>query len=313
MFEIVRYTADRAGEWNRFVEESKNGTFLFHRNYMDYHSDRFDDFSLMFYRKHVLYALLPANRQGQSLYSHQGLTYGGLVMSAKCTTAMVCELFAALNAYLREEGMKKVVYKHVPWIYSMLPSEEDLFALTSVCHAQLVGRDVASVVLLNNRLPYATLRRRGQKKALRAQVAASETDEWSAFWQLLEERLWQHHGAHPVHSLAEIQLLHSRMPQNIWLFVARHEGRIVGGTVLYVNHQTVKTQYIAANEEGLEIGALDFLFDELLRHFAEKRMMFFDFGTSNMPHSNELHDSLIHQKEGFGGRAVCYDTYEWTL
>ena len=32
-----------------------------------------------------------------------------------------------------------------------------------------------------------------------------------------------------------------------------------------------------------------------------------------MPHNSDLHDSLIYQKEGFGGRAVCYDTYEWTL
>ena len=49
MFEIVRYTAEKADEWNAFVAESKNGTFLFNRGYMDYHADRFVDHSLMFY------------------------------------------------------------------------------------------------------------------------------------------------------------------------------------------------------------------------------------------------------------------------
>ena len=50
MFEIRRYTADRADEWNLFVAASKNGTFLFDRRFMDYHSDRFRDHSLMVYR-----------------------------------------------------------------------------------------------------------------------------------------------------------------------------------------------------------------------------------------------------------------------
>lgn len=46
---------------------------------MDYHADRFQDASLMIYRKGQLYALLPANRLNNILYSHQGLTYGGLI------------------------------------------------------------------------------------------------------------------------------------------------------------------------------------------------------------------------------------------
>ena len=81
MFDIRRYSADRADEWNAFVAVSKNATFLFDRRYMDYHSDRFQDCSLMVYYKSSLYALLPANLKGDTLYSHQGLTYGGLLMT----------------------------------------------------------------------------------------------------------------------------------------------------------------------------------------------------------------------------------------
>ena len=64
MFDIVRYTPEHKTEWNRFVAQSKNGTFLFDRNYMDYHSDRFQDYSLMFYKEGRLYALMPANKKG---------------------------------------------------------------------------------------------------------------------------------------------------------------------------------------------------------------------------------------------------------
>ena len=313
MFEIRRYTAERADEWNAFVAASKNGTFLFDRRYMDYHGDRFEDCSLMVYFKSRLYALLPANRLDDTLYSHQGLTYGGLVMSDSSTTALVRELFREMNDWLREAGVRKVVYKHVPWIYASLPAEEDLFALANVCRASLSSRDVGSVVMLNRRLKFSTLRSRCVKKALKAGVEIRESQNCSEFWPLLEANLKAKYDARPVHSLGEIALLRSRFPRQIRLFVACREGRVIGGTLLYICARTVKTQYISANEEGRRVGALDLLFTTLMDKCTENGAQFFDFGTSNRPDNNDLNDSLIFQKEGFGGRAVCYDTYEYSL
>ncbi len=313
MFEIRRYTAERADEWNAFVAASKNGTFLFDRRYMDYHGDRFEDCSLMVYFKSRLYALLPANRLDDTLYSHQGLTYGGLVMSDSSTTALVRELFREMNDWLREAGVRKVAYKHVPWIYASLPAEEDLFALANVCRASLSSRDVGSVVMLNRRLKFSTLRSRCVKKALKAGVEIRESQDCSEFWPLLEANLKAKYDARPVHSLGEIALLRSRFPRQIRLFVACREGRVIGGTLLYICARTVKTQYISANEEGRRVGALDLLFTTLMDQCSENGAEYFDFGTSNLPDNNDLNDSLIFQKEGFGGRAVCYDIYEYSL
>lgn len=313
MFEIRRYTAEWADEWNAFVAASKNGTFLFDRRYMDYHGDRFEDCSLMVYFKSRLYALLPANRLDDTLYSHQGLTYGGLVMSDSSTTALVRELFREMNDWLREAGVRKVVYKHVPWIYASLPAEEDLFALANVCRASLSSRDVGSVVMLNRRLKFSTLRSRCVKKALKAGVEIRESQDCSEFWPLLEANLKAKYDARPVHSLGEIALLRSRFPRQIRLFVACREGRVIGGTLLYICARTVKTQYISANEEGRRVGALDLLFTTLMDQCSENGAEYFDFGTSNLPDNNDLNDSLIFQKEGFGGRAVCYDIYEYSL
>lgn len=313
MFEIRRYTAERADEWNAFVAASKNGTFLFDRRYMDYHGDRFEDCSLMVYFKSRLYALLPANRLDDTLYSHQGLTYGGLVMSDSSTTALVRELFREMNDWLREAGVRKVVYKHVPWIYASLPAEEDLFALANVCRASLSSRDVGSVIMLNRRLKFSKLRSRCVKKALKAGVEIRESQDCSEFWPLLEANLKAKYDARPVHSLGEIALLRSRFPRQIRLFVACREGRVIGGTLLYICARTVKTQYISANEEGRRVGALDLLFTTLVDQCSENGAEYFDFGTSNLPDNNDLNDSLIFQKEGFGGRAVCYDIYEYSL
>lgn len=313
MFEIRRYTPDRKDEWNQFVAGSKNATFLFDRNYMDYHSDRFQDSSLMVYYKSSLFSLLPANLKGDTLYSHQGLTYGGLLMTETCKAAMVRDLFKAINDYLSQQGIKRVVYKHIPWIYASLPSEEDLYALSNVCHASLVSRDVASVVMLDHRLPFSVLRKRGIKKAEKANVSIGEMQDCSEFWTLLTDNLMDRYGAHPVHTLEEITLLKSRFPQHIRLFVASQGGHLVGGTLLYMDGRIAKTQYISANKEGKQVGALDLLFSQLIAQCEKDGYRYFDFGTSNCVENDDLNDSLIFQKEGFGGRSVCYDTYEWTL
>lgn len=313
MFEIRRYTEADKAAWDAFVAESKNGTFLFFRDYMDYHSDRFNDHSLMIFLDGCLYALLPANEANGTLYSHQGLTYGGLVMSQRCKAAQVRDIFIQLNGYLSQQGIVHVVYKHVPWVYASLPSEEDLFALANVCHASLRSRDVASVVMLDRRLKFSTLRKRGVRKAQSAGLRIQESDDFSVFWQLLEANLWQKFQAKPVHTLSEISLLKSRFPENIRLFEVRQGDELLGGTVLYMDSQVVKTQYISANEKGRKMGSLDGLFAHLLDYYEGKGVRFFDFGTSNLSQNDDLNDPLIFQKEGFGGRAVCYDTYEWDV
>ena len=314
MFEIRRYSPEKADEWNRFVAGAKNGTFLFNRGYMDYHSDRFEDYSLMFYENGRLSALLPANDGGGGVFcSHQGLTYGGLVMDKNNRAAKVRDMFVLLNVFLKNAGFCRVVYKHIPYVYCNLPADEDSFALINVCKAAIVSRDVASVVVLDSRLPLSTLRRRGLKKAQKNHLQVREMQDFAPFWRILEENLQSRFHASPVHTLEEIELLHTRFPQNVRLFVVCQDDTVLGGTVLYVSSHIVKAQYISASDEGKRVGAIDLLFYTLLSRFAAEGMRYFDFGTSNRVDNDDLNESLIFQKEGFGGRAVCYDTYEWML
>lgn len=314
MVEIVRYTPDNAAEWDAFVRKSKNATFLFYRGYMDYHSDSFADYSLMFYYKGRLCALLPAHNGGDgTLWSHRGLTYGGLLMDHRCKAAQVCTMMTVLNDFLRQQGFHHVVYKHIPWVYAAQPSEEDLFAIDNVCRARLCSRDISSVVMLGRRLPFSTLRKRGVRKGCHAGLYVREQSDFTVFWQMLVQHLWMKFRAKAVHTLNEIMLLKQRFPDNIRLMTVCKDDVILGGTLLYDCGQTVKTQYIMASEEGRRLGALDFLFDRLLERYEAEGRRSFDFGTSNKVDNNDLNESLIFQKEGFGARAVCYDTYEWEL
>lgn len=308
--EIRRYTPAQADEWNRFVAGSKNGTFLFDRCFMDYHSDRFADCSLMVYRRGSLYALLPANVKDNVLISHGGLTYGGLVMSSRCTAKGVQDTFIAINDYLRAAGIRQVIYKPVPWIYHQQPAEEDLYALTSICHARLVIRDISSAIMRDKRMKFTESRKAGLRKALRTGLIVKESTDFAAFWQILNDNLQSKYGVRPVHSVEELQLLHSRFPEIIKLYMVYHDAEPLGGTLLFLTPQVLHTQYISANAQGKALGAIDLLFDVIInQRYAD--YPYIDFGKSTVSDSADLNENLIFQKEGFGARAVCYDTYEW--
>lgn len=310
--EIRRYRREDKELWNSFVSKARNATFLFDRNYMDYHADRFDDNSFMFYHKGKLKAVLPANVAGDTLYSHQGLTYGGLLLDKKATVEDVLECFDSLNSWLRENGISKVVYKALPWIYQQYPSEEDLYALTWKCKAQLISRNIASTIVIDNKLKFAESRKSGIRKALSLNIEVGESNDVDGFWHVLEDNLGNRYNAKPVHTANEMKLLMSHFPNNIKLYVAKMNGEIVGGTLIYVTPQVVHTQYISASVEGKKHGALDLLFDYIINKvYANCR--YFDFGKSTEQGGAYLNEPLIFQKEGFGGRGVCYDWYQWEL
>lgn len=311
MLEIRRYTPDKQQEWNDFVGHSKNGTFLLDRNYMDYHADRFTDHSLMVYRRDKLYALLPGNIAGDVFYSHQGLTYGGLIMGDKTVAADVVQIFRLLNDLLRKDGIRKVVYKPTPWIYHRQPSEEDLYAVVEVCGASM-SRGLSSTISREHLNKWYRIRECGVKHAKQLGLTVEETEDYRPFWQILTNNLGERYGLNPVHTVEEIEMLHHRMPDHIRLMVVKEGEETVGGTVLYDSDRVVHSQYIAASPKGKQQHALDLLFDVVIRQ-ALASHPYFDFGISTEKHGTYLNENLIYQKEGFGGRGICYDWYEWTL
>ena len=312
MFEIRRYTETDKAAWDAFVAASKNGTFLFFRDYMDYHSDRFEDCSLMFYREGRLYGVMPANRKGDVFQTHAGLTYGGLVMDAKTTAAATVELFRELNEYLRKEGFRQVLYKCIPWMYHQMAAEEDLYAIARTCDARLQERDLGTVIIQRNTIRWERIRRRALKRAQEAGITVERSDDLAGFWEVLCDNLKRTYDSKPVHTLDEIELLHSRFPDNIVLYVAKKGDDILAGMVLYVSQQVVRAQYSSASLLGKELGAIDIIYDRVINHDF-RHLPYFEFGTSALGNTNIINESLIFQKEGFGGRGICFDRYEWAL
>lgn len=312
MYTIKLYDSSEKTVWDEFVTNSKNSHFFFIRDYMDYHSDRFRDYSMMIYdEKESLVALMPSNRNGEIVYSHQGLTFGGLIYKKTIKQINVLKAFEAIVFFLKENGIDKFVYKKMPYIYHQIPADEDLYALFR-CNFSLYRRDVSSAVDLNNQIPYSKGRKWLVNKAKNSGLQVILQEDISQFWSILTHVLQVHHGVSPVHSYEEISSLAKMFPDNIVFYSVVYGTDILCGSVVFITSTAVHTQYMFNTERGRELGALDFLIDDLIKtKFYGKK--YFDFGISNEDQGRFLNEGLVSQKEGFGARAICHDFYEILL
>lgn len=310
MSEVLSYSPEWKTAWDTFVDASKNGTFLLRRDYMDYHSDRFLDASMMVVDPAGrIEALLPASAHGTELRSHGGLTYGGLIMSARTTAQQPLEWLPMIARRAADLGFDSLIYKPTPHIYHRLPAEEDLYAIWRM-GARLSARNLSTAVLLPDAVA-SRLGKRARRRAERFGIVVEPTHRVEDFWQIIVDDRRVRHDAVPVHSAVEMQRLADLFPDNILMFKAVREGRTVAGAVMFVTRPdgVIHLQYAAGNAEGMETYAVDCIYHhvvfDLLPH-----ARWFDFGTSNEDGGRYLNTGMTAHKEEFGGRSVVYDTYQ---
>lgn len=302
------YNKKNKNKWDEFVKNSKNGTFMLSRDYMDYHSDRFEDFSLMFYEDEKLIALMPASKHGDEILSHGGLTYGGIITNRKMTTPKMLGVFEALKEFLKSRNIDKLLYKRVPSIYFNYSSDEDLYALF-ISNATLKRRDVSTTIDLSDKIEFNERRKRNIKKAVKSNLIFKQTYDFETYINLLTDVLKFQHEAKPVHTTDEIKMLADKFPDNIKLYASYIEKKMLSGVIIFETPTVAHAQYIANSEEGKKIGALDFVFDKLINKIYKDKK-YFDFGISNEDNGRYLNLGLVGQKQEFGGRAIVHDFYE---
>jgi hypothetical protein len=308
-YAVKQYQDKDYALWNAFVSTAKNATFLFHRDFMEYHADRFLDYSLLVFENDKLIALLPANRVADTVYSHQGLTYGGLLCQEKVKLASMLNVFKTVLFFLNQNTVKKLILKIIPSIYHSKPADEILYALF-VANAILTGRETWEVINLLKGNTFSKIRKRGIQKGLQNNLIIKEETNFELFWDsILIPNLSLKFNTEPVHSVTEIVKLNRCFPENIRQFNVYHDEVIVAGVTIFETVTVAHCQYISKFETGADLSSLDFLFNFLIKErFANKR--FFDFGSSNQNHGKNLNAGLSYWKESFGASTIIQDFYE---
>ncbi len=285
---------------------------MFHRDFMDYHSDRFEDFSLIIMNENnKIVTLLPGNVHKNVFYSHQGLTFGGFLMDKNIHAVDVIEIFDEVKDFLKINNIEKIIYKPVPVIYHQYPAQEDLYALFRN-DAQLSRRDISSSILIEKGYNYSKSKQWSINKARKGGVSCKPIEQPSDLWGVIRAVLKENHQTSPVHSEAEIDYLKGKFPENIKAYAAFYQDEIVSACVTFESINVVHTQYLACNRLGRELRALDMLIDYVIAASSDYATIF-DFGISNENNGRYLNNGLISQKESFGARAIVYDLYSVDL
>lgn len=304
-----RYTAKDAALWNDFVTTAKNATFLFHRDFMDYHSDRFTDSSVLIFKDDELYAVLPANERDGKVISHQGLTYGSFVLQDSAKLLYALEAFKAMLRFLASEKIQKLEIRVIPTFYNVMPSDELAYFLFKT-NATLLKRDALMVIDTNHKLKFQKNRREGINKAIRNGLKIKVEDTFDDFWNdVLIPNLKNKHGIAPIHSLDEIKLLAARFPGNIKQVNVYKDDKVVAGTTVFLTKTTIHPQYVSGNADKNSFGSLDLAYDFIINHF-KKDKRYFDFNISSEENGKVLNSGLIFWKESCGARTFTADTYE---
>ncbi|MDQ8014040.1 MAG: FemAB family protein [Flavobacterium nitrogenifigens] len=309
-YTIRKYSQDDYSIWNDFVDQSKNATFLFHRDFMEYHKDRFEDFSLLVFEEEKLKAVLPANKKGNAVYSHQGLTYGGLVYLAKLKASKVELILDEILLFLKENKIETFYYKPIPDFYfSEGNAAIDFFLLKR--GAVLERKEMNLAVNLTVPLKISKSKMKHFRRIENLDLDIFEEENFDPFWEkILEPRLIEKFGAKPVHSKEEIAFLRSKFPKNIRQYSAYRNDEIIAGITIFETKNVVKSQYGATSKTGEEFRALDFLFINLIHKYKRKGKHFFDMGIVGEENELGYNQGLLAQKEELGCTVYNQDFYK---
>jgi len=312
-FTVKKYDQKDYQLWNDFVALAKNATFLFHRDFMEYHKDRFEDFSLLIFEDEKLKAVLPANKQGNSVHSHQGLTYGGLIFSSKLKAEKTEIILDEILVFLKENKIEVFHYKPIPDFYLSKGNQEMDFFLFKR-NAIPERKEMNLAVNLQLPLKISKSKMKHFRRIENLDLDIVEEQDFEPFWELiLEPRLFEKFNVKPVHSKEEIKLLKQIFPKNIKQYSVYQNDEIIAGITLFETENVVKSQYGATSKKGEEVRALDFLFINLIHKYKRKGKHFFDMGIVNADNESGYHSGLLKQKEELGCAIYNQDFYKIDL
>lgn len=320
--EIKLYSDEYESSWDRFVLiDSVNGTFLQTRNFLNYHKKGdFIDNSLLFLLGDQIIAVIPAhiisNDGRNELVSHNGSTFGGIIISKSHYNINYLDLiFKKLDDYVISNHIDKIILKQTSWIYNNNQSEllDYYFYLNNYeCQKELgyyIDYDNYNNDIISN---FSSSRRRDYKYSLKNNFLFRELvdNEISNFYDVLCNN-YQKFNKTPYHSLEQlIEFKEKRLSKNVKFYgVFKNDELIASSMVFVFNNQLFYTQYIATIQSETNTFVDNFLYTKLIEQAKNDGYKYLSFGTSTFNNGKILNRSLAQFKAGFGTSEYVNRTY----
>ena len=314
---VFRYTDDLRQIWDRFVWKANNGILFHTRQFLSYHPhERFEDHSLVFKEGHRILAVFPAalrNGGGRRiLSSHCGASYGGFVYRENLSVRAAFNLVETLIRFCQESGIGEIEMTLPPVIYHKRPSHYLDFALYKSGFVYK-KREVSSVIPLDFSIDeilqkFKPEARTAYRRSVKLAVEVKESEDFAAFYTILQENLKMRHDVTPTHTLDELNRLKKLLPGRIPLFGAFLGDRMIAGVTNFIcNDRVVLAFYISHDEAYQKYRPVNHLFFEIIRWSIENGYRFLDFGIFTV--NEEPNWGLGKFKESFGAKGILRDTF----
>lgn len=321
---VLLYEEKYEKAWDEFVlSESINGNFLQTRNFLNYHvNGKFRDRSLMFFKGETLVAVMPANEidDGKVLLSHQGSTFGGLVIGEKfCSTCNYNWIFKEMLEYFEVSGYERVELRMPHWLYARQDKRNELldyyFQLYGFTSCAEVGFYVNLAELQEEyETHFETLKKRKLKKAYKQNLSFNEitnSDGIKEFHDVLTDNMIKFDTV-PIHTYEDMMdFKNSRLKDVVSFYGVYHDEKLIAGSMVFnfCNKKVFHTQYLASRQDCLDYCPNEFLYTNLIRTAKEQGFRFLSYGTATLEHGKVYNQSLGMFKEGFNTDTYINRTY----
>ena len=321
---IRAFREEDASRWDRFVlKESINGTFLQTRNFLNYHpKERFKDHSLIILNGTNWVAVIPAHvkmeERKKLLLSHQGSTFGGLVVGKQsCKIPCMEAIMETLDAYLVAQGVDEIILKQTGSLFQQENAEliDYFLFLNGFTESKEVGFYIDFEHYHEETISnYSSSRRRDYRYSLKNGFSFQELntqEQIGLFYKVLCDN-YRKFGKAPVHTLKELlDFKTTRLTEETGFYgvFTPEEEMIAGAMVFSFGKKVLHTQYLAVMQEKKDLFANEFLYTNLIENARAKGYKILSFGTSTFEGGKVLNRPLALFKEGFGTQPFINRTY----
>ena len=302
--------------WDELVATSRNGTFVHGRIFLDTVTRAFSDRSIVIGSKGKIVGVMPAAdhpTDSAMVDSHPATSYGGIVHDGALAGERMIAAMEAVADHCYHEGARVLRYKSIPSIYQRVPSQDDVYSLYRL-GAVRTRCELASVIDVETPRSLSRHRARHLRKAGKAGLLINRDHQvLSEFWSVLERRLASKHDSAPQHTRSEISELVRRLPKQVECVVASEKGSVVAGAIVFVTGRVDHAQYLAADDRGYEVSALDLVIEDLVARGSERGARFVSLGSTTLHGGRQFNTGLHRYKSDFGAGSIVHETYDLAI
>jgi hypothetical protein len=322
--DIVPYADKDRDTWEWIVKDSNNGTLYHTQKFLEYHpKGRFNNFHHIIAVDGNACCAVPGciaeSEKGKTFVSYSGASVGGFVLPEDFGLEDTDRVICAFLDYLKGRGFCRIEITLPPIFYGRRQNNHADFILSREGFG-FKKREVSSVIALNYPdddilKTFEPSARRSVKKATTSGVEVMADDSETAYrdyYKILEKNLNLRHNVKPVHTVEEMMDIKRRFPEEVFLFTARHSGRIIGGIWLFkINRDVSVAFYISHDQEYQELRPINLLYYETIRKTVSWKQKYFELGlfTVNMAPNY----GLGRFKESFGAQGLFRDYFRKDL